>query len=148
MHPYSSIILSYSSAQKSRNAATDLFGVVVKLTTARRMLAPRTDGLRKLALASALHSEMQRFISGVGSYKHRRSNFTLLLEQLEVLQDNASSPPMPGSPMDASAQTSSGVMRHDETLRAGWEGAGQAMSRARDALSGGASYVAVKGGII
>jgi|EP01043_Picozoa_sp_COSAG02_P016097 hypothetical protein len=112
------------------------------------MFAPRADGLRKLALASALHSEIQRFMSGVGAYKHRRSAFTLLLEQLEALQDDASSAPMPGSPMDTSGQTSPIVTMHDETLRVGLEGAGQVLSRARDALSGGASYVAVKGGII
>jgi hypothetical protein len=119
------------------------------------MFTPRADGLRKLALASALHNEIQRFTSGVGCYKHRRSTFTLLLEQLEALQDDSSSPSTLGSPVASRAVGTSahalsrGAVTHDDALRAGGLGAaGQVMSRARNALSDGASYVAVKGGII
>lgn len=110
------------------------------------MFTPRADGLHKLALASALHNEIQRFTSGVGCYKLRRSTFTLLLEHLEALRADSSSPPTLGSP---NASRAAGTTTHDDTLRAGGLGAaGQVMSRARDALGDGASYVAVKGGII
>lgn len=106
-----------------------------------RMFTPHADGLRKLALASSLHTEIQRYISGVGCYKHRRSTFTLLLEQLESLQDDATAPPTPNIPDEIRPTDTVGV-------RPVLEGAGQAVSRVREALGDGASYVAVKGGII